>query len=483
MSRAQRVTRNFAILSLARITSQVLAVVVTLYLTRALMADAFGTMVFAMGLLSWAALIADFGLTSLGQREVARHQLPVDRLARNVIAIQIVFSVLAYGALALFVAVANLSPIARTLTLLYGLSLPITAFDLRWVYFGQERMNLVAVAEVATQATLTLGALFFVRQPEHLIVLPLIYIVAQFIAMLFLLQRYTAQHGFPFPQFDRELIRHLLLDAVPLCGSSLVGMVTFNFSVLILGLVVGLQETGYYGAAQRIVMVPSLLIAAYYLTLRPSLSRAYTDGLSTIDGLLRRSVRLTMAMAIGMVIGGVILGQQFILFLFGAGYAHSVLPFKLLVVATGLIFVNRLFRGILISFNHQATEFKMMLAAALTNIILALLLVGPYGLGGVAFATCAAEAVILGAGFVYTKFLVGKIPFGRFLGRPLLAGVAMAAVLLLTPEFHVLVRIPLGGLVYVALLMWMQVIHRDDINTVINSLVPRRAGLSGAPTS
>ena len=53
----------------------------------------------------------------------------------------------------------------------------------------------------------------------------------------------------------------------------------------------GLQEAGHFGAAQRIVWVPTLFIAAYYLTLRPSLARAHVDGLHTINSLLRRSVR------------------------------------------------------------------------------------------------------------------------------------------------------------------------------------------------
>jgi PST family polysaccharide transporter len=472
MSRAHRVTRNFAILSFARIFNQVLAVTATLYLTRVLLPEAFGVMVFALGVLGWINLIADFGLTSLGQREVARHEFPLHRMVRVVIAIQIVLSLVAFGVLAAFTYFASISPAAKQLILLYGLSLPISAWDLRWVYYGLEKMSHVGIAETVSQAILTGGALLLVQSSSQLAVLPVLFILAQAASAAYLLKQYSAEHGFPAPVIDRSLMRHLLVDALPLCGSGTIGMVLNNFSTLIIGLVMGLQEAGHFGAAQRIVWVPTLFIAAYYLTLRPSLARAHVDGLHTINSLLRRSVRLTIAMAMGMMVGGVLLGRPFILFLFGQEYEESVTPFQVLVCATALIFVNRLFRGILISFNQQVAEFKMMLTAASINVTVAILLIAPLGLTGVAISTLVGEAAMMGLGFVYTKSLVGKVPFGRFLWKPFVCSVVMAIVLLAMDGIHVAIRIGVGGFVYIVLLILMDVIHRDDIRTVLRAILP-----------
>ncbi|MCC6547349.1 oligosaccharide flippase family protein, partial [Candidatus Sumerlaeota bacterium] len=164
MSRARRVTQNFAILSVARLLTQLMAVAVTIYLTRVLEKQNYGIMVSAVGALGWANLIADFGLTILGQREVARSRVPQHAMVRTVIGMQLIFSVVAFLALAGFVLMmpAKTPFITREVILLYGLALPISAFDLRWVFYGMEKMWVVSVAEIIMQAILTIGALLFV---------------------------------------------------------------------------------------------------------------------------------------------------------------------------------------------------------------------------------------------------------------------------------------------------------------------------------
>ncbi|MCC6546269.1 flippase [Candidatus Sumerlaeota bacterium] len=454
-----------------------MAVAVTIYLTRVLDKTNYGIMVFAVGALAWANLIADFGLTMLGQREIARSHVPQHHMVRVVVGIQVVFSVIAFIALVAFALVlpAKTPLITREVVFLYGLALPISAFDLRWVFYGMEKMWIVGVAETITQGILTIGALSFVTKPEHLVFLPMVYLAAQFIPMLFVLGRYTRLYGFPVPSLESSMLRHLLRDALPLCGSAAIGMVLANFATLIIPIRLDMEHMGHYGAAQRIVWVPTLFIAAYYLTLRPTLSRAYVEGLESITGLLRKSVRLTTALAMGMMTGGLVLGVPFIRFAFGPEFDGAIASFEILVLATGLLFINRLFRGILICFNHQVAEFKMMLAAAMTNVVFALALIDRFGASGVAFATFLGEAVMLAMGYIYTRYLVGRIAFGRYLLRPLICCLMMAAVLYFTSSLHVVARIVVGGGFYLAALAALRVIQKEDVMMIAHALLPRRA--------
>lgn len=453
-----------------------MAVAVTIYLTRVLEKQNYGIMVSAVGALGWANLIADFGLTILGQREVARSRVPQHAMVRTVIGMQLIFSVVAFLALAGFVLLmpAKTPFLTREVILLYGLTLPISAFDLRWVFYGMEKMWVVSVAEIIMQAILTIGALLFVTKPEHLVALPIIYLVGQAIPVLYVLVQYVRMYGFPTPSLERTMLRHLTTDALPLCGSAAIGMVLNNFATLIIPTIMTMDNMGEYGAAQRIVWVPTLFIAAYYLTLRPSLSRAYVDGIESINNLLRKSVRLTIALAMGMMTGGLMLGEPFIHFAFKEEFEGAIVPFEILVLATGILFVNRLFRGILISFNHQVAEFKMMFAAALANVVFAFALIGRFGIAGVAVATLLGEAVMLAMGYVYTRFLVGRIAFGRFLLRPFIGSIIMAVVLYATPQLHVVTRIAIGGVVYLAALAALRVIHWDDVMMIANALMPSR---------
>ena len=126
------------------------------------------------------------------------------------------------------------------------------------------------------------------------------------------------------------LARRLLLRrAWPLTGTTFVTMLSHNFDLVLLGLSVGSAAAGLYGAAYRVVWVPTILVTAYHAALRPTLAGAYQNGLASVAALLRRSNRLTAAAAVGLVVGGVMLAAPLVSLLYGGGYAGAVLPFQI----------------------------------------------------------------------------------------------------------------------------------------------------------
>ena len=86
------------------------------------------------------------------------------------------------------------------------------------------------------------------------------------------------------------------------------------------------------------------------------------------------------------------------------------------------------------------------------NLALNFLLIPRYGIVGTALATAIAEGIMLAA---YASAIArwGWRPTLRPLVRPAIAAATMAGVLLITPgTVHVMSRVVLGGLAYVAAL-------------------------------
>ncbi len=471
---ARAVNRNFALLSLGQIISRLFALAVTIHLTRTLLAEGFGVIAFAMSVLAYAGLLVDFGCNTLGPIEVARRVTPVGRLVANIVAMRLLLTGAGVAALLAFAWLAPVSALTRTVMVLYGLSLVTNALDLDWVFLGSGQMEVSAAGEILSQAIIAAGALLLVQSPGDVARMPWIFLASRVCAVVYLTAVYLRRFGTMDVTLDGALLRRLFRRALPLTGTSFVTMVSHNFDLVLLGLWLGSAAAGLYGAAYRIVWAPTLLVTAYYTALRPALAAAYVHGLGSLDAQLRRSSRITAGLSVGLVVGGILLAEPIILFLYGEAYRGAIPSFRLLLGALGLILLSRKYRLILTCFDHQATDFKIMAAAAVTNAALNLLLVPRWGLTGAAAASLASEVLILALGYTATRLLLHPVPLGRYLVRPALAAAAMAASLGLLAPLHVLLRILIGGGLYISLLYTMRVLSVDETKALLRSWLPVR---------
>jgi O-antigen/teichoic acid export membrane protein len=463
------ISRSFAVLSAAQLISRFLGFLLTIHLTHVLLADHFGMIVFATSVLAYATLVAELGFDSYGPFEVARHTVPVHMLARTIMTLRLLLTALAFALLALFAWAAPVSDLLRLVLLLYGVSMLTDAVDLSWAFLGAELMRPTAIADIISQSLQTLGAFLLISAPEHVVRMPLIFLVARIAAVTPLLIWFARHFGWPGLGIDRTLLRSLLKGSLPLCGTTAVALVSHNFDLVLLGLWFGAGTAGIYGAAYRIVWMPTLLVVAYYIALRPSLARASVQGLETVESLLQRSTRTLTAVGVGVVVGGWLLAEPAVTFLYGAGYRDAVRPLQLLLTAFGLLVVSRTYRLILVAFHRQAVDFRIMALAAAVNILLNLLLVRDYGTTGAALASLASELFILAAGYLATRRYIQHMPLGRYLVRPLLCAAPMALVLALTPDLHLLLRCALGGGVYLLLLVALRVIDLQEVQRVFSA--------------
>jgi O-antigen/teichoic acid export membrane protein len=389
------ITRNFAVLSAAQIAGRLLAFAVTVHLTRTLMAEGFGAVAFATSVLAGAALLVDLGFDSLGPLEVARGRVPVAALARNVVALRLMLLAPALLAVSLFAWLAPVTTATKAVVVLYGLSLLANAVDLNWVFLGAERMRAAAAADLAQQALIAAGAFVLVREPEHLLRMPLIFLAGRAVGVGLLVVAAGRSWGPIRPALDRALLRSLVPAALPFAGSAAVAVVLTYFDLVLVGLWMGTAEAGLYGAAYRILWLPTLLVVAYLTALRPSVARRAMAGPASPFAMLGRSTPAVMATGIAASAAGILLAPALIDVLYGEAYRGAVAPLRLLLLSFALLVVSRHYRLVLVASGRQALDLKIMAAAAALNVALNVWLVPRFGLVGAAASNVASEAAIL----------------------------------------------------------------------------------------
>ena len=397
------IRRNFVVLSAAQTAGRLLAFAVTVHLTRTLLADGFGAVAFATSVLAGAALLVDLGFDSLGPLEVARGRVPVPSLTRTVVALRLLLTVPAFLALALFAWLAPVSPATRAVVLFYGLSLLANALDLNWVFLGAERMGTAAAADLLQQALIAAGAFALVREPEHLLRMPFIFLAGRAAGVVMLAVAAGRTRGTVRPSLDRVLLRDLLPAALPFAGAAAVAVVLTYFDLVVVGVWMGTANAGIYGAAYRILWLPTMLVTAYLTVLRPSVARRAMAGPASPLSLLGGSTPAVMALGVLAAAFGILLAPMMVDVLYGSAYRAAVVPLRLLLLSFGLLVISRHFRLVLVASGRQATDLRIMGAAAAVNVALNIALIPRAGLAGAAAANVASEVAILIGVLVATR--------------------------------------------------------------------------------
>ena len=389
------VRRNFLILSAAQTLGRLLAFAVTVHLTRTLHADGFGAVALATSVLAWAALVVDLGFDSLGPLEVARGRTPVPALARAVLALRLMLAVPALVCLAVFVWLTPMPAATKGVVLLYGLSLLANALELGWVFLGAERMGVVAVADLLQQVLIAAAAFTLVREPEHLLRMPFLFLAGRVAAVVWLLVSARRSWGALRPSIDRGLLRDLVPAALPFAGSAAVAVVLTYFDLVLVGLWLGTAAAGLYGAAYRVLWLPTLLLTTYLTSLRPSVARRATGEPGPPWRILGGSALLVVGLGLAGAAAGIALAPAIVEFLYGPLFRGAVVPLRVLLLSFALMVISRHYRLVLVASGRQATDLRILAAAAALNVGLNVCLVPRAGRVGAAIANVASEAAIL----------------------------------------------------------------------------------------
>ena len=462
------ISKNFAILSVGQMISRILAFAVTIQMTRVLLPDEYGAVVFAMTVLAYIGIIVDFGFDAWGPLEVARGITPIPTIVKSVVSLRLLMLIPALIGLSVATYLMPLPPLTKTIILISGATMLPSALDLNWVFLGSKSMVPAIVSDCLCQLLMATGVFLLVKQPSDVIYVPVMQVATRAIAVSYLLVTYSRTFGMFKLGWESETIKKFVTGSLPLVGSALVGRIIENFDILLLGIWVGSEATGLYGASFRVVWMLVLITVAYYTALRPTLAQAYVQGFHTIEALLNRVMRISAAIAIGASVGGILVAEPLVLFLYGKAYLPAVPALQVLLALFGMHMLSRTYRVLLISFNKQGNDLRIMSLAALVNVVLNIFVIKQYGIMGAALANFACEFLILILDYIAAQKFVGRIPLGRHLWKPAIAACFMYPVIQVTHNLHLLIQIAAAGSVYVVLVFLFKSITMDDVKVILN---------------
>jgi O-antigen/teichoic acid export membrane protein len=406
------VLRSFSWLGAGVLLSRLLQFVTIVYLTRVLGDAAFGRFAFATAFVWYGVIGVDFGLGTIGTREVARRPDRLPPLARSIIALRLLVFAAEMILLLCVLSALRVDLQTHRLFVYSFLSLLAYAINPDWIFRGIERMQYVAVWEALPRAIWLAASIALVHSQADLTRVPLARAGGEIAVTMLLLA--IAWHlrpgsrpklGLP----DIRAARSLIVEAAPIGLAALLGQIYYGFDTILLGVLRTDQAVGQYSAAYRIVtllLTGSFLLAATY---QPVLARTFAADRTAFAHHLRRlsgcallaGVVLPAIVAIGAV--------PIVRLLYGRAFVPAAVPLAILMGSVPFACLGAACSTALVAAGRQKQMLIGTAVGAIGNIAMNVLLIPPLGMVGAAIATVLSYAAAWAVQWWYVQHRVGRI--------------------------------------------------------------------------
>jgi O-antigen/teichoic acid export membrane protein len=476
----QTVVKNTFWLTVGNLVGRLIRAVLIIYVARVLGAEGYGIFSYAVGLAAFFSIFSDIGVNGILTREGARNPAAMPEYLGTSLGIKVVL--LTITNVILFAVTPHFAQnIPQALPLLPLAAILITSDSLRdltcSITRAKESMQTEAGISIWTNFAITVigGAAIFWR-PTPLALMggyTLGSIFGTILAYWLLRKHFVA----PWKYFRRKLVIPILREGFPFALMGLLGTIMLNTDTIMVGWLTKASSAAYalgvYTAAQRPVqilyMVPSILSTVTF----PSMSRLASEDSGRFRSLLERAISSSLLVGIPLVVGGLALGQNIVLLLFGAGYGAAAAPFMVLLFTIPIIFPGTFVSNAIFAKNAQKSFLWYLTLGAITNAGLDFLLIPHFGILGSSVATLCAQLLANGISWYKLKS-IQNFQTLRYTLKIVLAslGMGLFAFALDRAGVPVLLTIAASGCVYFFLLYLLR-------EPLLKSLLPMFGSAKG----
>jgi len=386
--------RNMAFASLSA-ASAALLLILFVVAGRTLGDVEFGKFSFALALGAIFETLMDFGLHQVTIRAVARDRTQATELLHHTLAIKLIWGAVAFTALAATATVLRPEWDVRLACYLLGGSLVLRSYMLtiRGVLQGLERFGWDSIVVAADRAILLAFGTAALLAGGGLQGLAIAFVVARGAALALAAWLTHAELGGVGFRYDRDVWRELHTTALPL-GFFLVVLNLYSYvDGVMLGVMRGNVETGYYAAAYRTYEGMSYLPSIIAAVLTPRLADLFVRDRREHRRLALRG--FAAAIGLALVVGAIAFAgaTPLLVLLFGGEFRAAAEPFRILCVGLPLVFGIWVLHAITMSVNRERLLAQTAVVGLAVNVSVNLYVIPRMGADGAALATVVGELV------------------------------------------------------------------------------------------
>jgi O-antigen/teichoic acid export membrane protein len=463
----KRVSRNAAAILGSDLLRRLLGFFSVTYLARIIGTEGFGAINIGFTALSYCIVLSSAGLPSYGAREVAR--TGESGVVGRVVGARLRNALVIFALTAMLVLAVIGSSEIRLLILIFSSSVFVHSVLLEWYFQGHEEMHPIGVSRMVSAVVYLLILLVAVNSPADLYLVGVASVCADVIAAAYLLRIYLRKQGtFSIRMTTAEWFT---LDRIslPFGIGSILGQISLNLPVIVLGVLVTASDVGVFSAATKIVFFLLMFDRLLGTLLLPASSRIHAIRPEQLSGVLSIARKWVLVIAVPLCAGGSILAPRLMVGLFGDAFFASGDVFRVLVWFLPLTLLHTVYTSGLIAAGREKQYSRVMMISVCIYAVTIIAGVLFSGVTGAAAAITVSEFVTLVLMWKKCSEVV-RIPFDSTLVMTVISGGVMAGAVVLLQSTHLLILIPAGAAIYTALLFSTGALRLAEVRSMMERL-------------
>lgn len=342
----------------------------SIYLANVLGSEYFGLVTMGIAIVGYATWFADLGMVNIGTREAARDKGRRNFRLKEVLVSKTVLGIAVWIISSVIVWLIPMEDHNKKVILFYLLSVIPFSLMLEWLFNGKQFFGTVAVSKVINAAVYFTLIYLLIDRPNDVIMVPLFYVVALSVAMIFLWTNTKRIKAFSESIRGLSVFRDLMRSSVILGVGWFFAQVVQLLPPILIASFLDLRQAGLYGAAFKFVIIGMLLDRVFVNLLLPNLSSKWAINKQHAQEELQKVFHF-------IVFGGLMISlilfteaSWFTDLLYSEEYASSAEILRWLSLFIACTFVNSLFSFTLIASDHDLNYFRASVRSGLLSMVI-----------------------------------------------------------------------------------------------------------------
>lgn len=471
---------------LYNVSYQILLLIVpfitTPYISKTLGVNNIGIYSYTVSLVSYFSILSVFGIHSYASRKIAYNRNEpenYEKIFNEVQTTKLISCLIALGAYIIFI---FFQKVNQQILLILSIHIVGNYFDITWFFQGQENFKTIAIRNFVIKIASVAAIFVFIRDSDDLIKYILIIVMSAFIGNISLWP-YLSQYGLRIKLVrpESEIITTSFELFIPLIAVQVYNMLDKSMLGIIQN---NMVESGCYEQTTKINNLCMTVITSLSAVLAPRMAADFANhDFAAIKRTADKTFTIISLLSAPMCIGVICISDWFVPWFFGVGYEKVVKLLKIYSFVLLIIPLSNVAGTVILTPTNQHNKgTAAVVAGAVINFILNLILIPRIASVGAAIATIVAESVV---SIIHLFFAREYIDLNnivknemKFIGASLLMGFiisitgwSLLAYCNLNNIYITVVQVVLGAALYYLLLRY---IYKEKIViSTMDSLVRR----------
>ncbi len=397
--------KNYIYNLIYQILVMILPLITVPYISRVVGAEGIGIYSYTISITTYFITLGSLGVALYGQREVAVNQDNKKKYSKLFYEINLLRLITLSISMILFFLVFVLGN--NQYSIYYKiLLLEIFAgiFDISWFFQGHEDFKRTVIRNILVKLLSIICIFIFVKSSTDVWIYILIYALSILIGNLSL-WLYLPQYLVKVDLKELNLVQHIKPTIALFIPQIAVQVYTLLDKTMIGTIISDKSEVGYYDQAQKVIKLMLTIITSMGTVMMPRVAYTYSKGdKEQVNKYISNSFKLVFMISIPMILGVFLVADQFVPFFFGDGYEPVSMLMK--IISPIILFVgmsNVTGTQYLLPIKKTTQYTLSVVAGAITNFGLNMLLIPKYGALGASIGTIIAEAIVTIVQLIYVR--------------------------------------------------------------------------------